>query len=232
MGSIVAILVTVGAVIAVIAVTALIIRTAPDPATKRYLGMEPISNVSEMYRPKLERDFPHLSYERFIETANSALLAIFGAVESGNTDALTNVTDTLRERVRGIIEHNASRGITEHFDDIKLHRTSIADYRSGDGKAVAVFEISFRCVHYREGDKKSEKKGKPDVPGQYAASITLCCGDEFAEKATALTRSHNCPNCGAPVYSTGERMLRCRYCGTGITEDIHRSWLADSYKFI
>ncbi len=252
MEPIITILVTVGTIIAVIAVTVLIIRAVLNSASKRYLGMgfketadmigkglkeestlpKPISNVSEMYRPKLERDFPHMTYERFIAIANSALLSVFGAVESGNAETLTNVTDALRERVRGIIADNSGRGITEHFDDVKLHRTAVADYKSSDGKAVAVFEISFQCVHYLEGDKKCGKNGKPDVPGQYAASVTLCYGNEFAEETSTLMRSHNCPNCGAPVYSVGGKMLKCRYCGTGITEDIHRSWLADSYKFL
>ena len=242
-------LIIAGAVAVAAAVIVLVIRAKLRSAAAKYLGTDlkgaadmiskglqdetelpkPISNVSEMYRPKLERDFPHMTYERFISLAEAALLSILRAISSGSTDELTDVTDALREKIRSVIESNARKGVTEHFDDVTLHRTAVADYRSADDKAVAVFEISFACVHFTEGSKKRKAAA---APAQFAASVTLCYGGEFAERSSSLTRSHNCPNCGAPVYAIAGRMLQCRYCGTGITEDIHGSWLADSYKIV
>ena len=241
-------LIIAGAVIAAAAVTVLIVRAKLKSAARKYLGTDlkgaaemigrgsqdeanlpkPISNVSEMYRPKLERDFPAITYERFTALAEAVLLSVLRAISCGNADGLTDVTDAMREKVVSIIANNARKGVTEHYDDVTLHRTAIADYRSGEDKAVAVFEISFGCEHFTEGGRKS----KAPVHCELAASVTLCYGREFAEKSMTLTRSHNCPNCGAPVYAVGGKMLQCRYCGTGITEDIHGSWLADSFNLI
>ena len=124
--------------------------------------------------------------------------------------------------------YKGGRDVTEHFDDIKIHRTAIADYKSTGETANAVFEISFQCFHWLEGDKKSNK---PENPVQYAASVTLSYGREFAENATNITYSHNCPNCGAPVYAVGGKIV-CKFCGTGITEEVYKSWLVSAYNFI
>ncbi len=241
-------LVVIAIIVLAIAGGIMFIKWKLNSVTKRYLGMglgqtadmlkqglqeeattpKSISNVSAMYKPKLERDFPDMSYERFIEMANSALLSILTSIESGSTDNMKLATDTLREKVYNIIRDNQNKGTVEHFDNVKIHRTAIADYKSTSDIATAVFEISFECMHFCEGKKNKN----PDTLCQMAASVTLSYGREFSEDSSSLTFSHNCPNCGAPVYSVGGRMMQCKYCGTGVTEDVHRSWVASAYKFI
>lgn len=218
-----------------------------NSATKRYLGMSlgqtadyigkglkdevmtprSISNVAAMYKPKLMRDFPEMTYERFQEMANTALVSILTAIEKESTSGIENATDSLKSQVYDKICDNHDRKYIEHFDEIKLHRTDIADYKSNSDTATAKFEISFQCIHYFEGKDKV-----PENPTQFAASVTLSYGREFAEGATSLTYSHNCPNCGAPVYSVGGKMMKCPYCGTGVTEEVYKSWLVSAYRFI
>lgn len=241
-------LIVIGIIVLAIAGGVLFIRAKLNSVTKNYLGMDlkstseliknglkdevttpkSISNVSAMYKPQLLRDFPDMSYERFLEMANSSLTSILTAIENENTGDLRLATDSLKEKVYNIISDNHNKGVVEHFDSIKIHRTAIADYKSSSDVATAVFEISFQCLHYYQG--KNTKK--PENVTQMAASVTLSYGREFAEDATTLTFSHNCPNCGAPVYSVGGRMMQCRFCGTGVTQDVHRSWLTSGYKFI
>lgn len=186
-----------------------------------------ISNVSAMYKPQLMRDFPDMTYERFLEMANSALVSILTAIEREETSRLENVTDSLKNQVYDRICDNHGRNLIEHFDEIRLHRTDISNYKTTSDTAVAVFEISFQCLHYFEGKDKV-----PQNPSQLAASVTLSYGREYAEDSKSLTYSHNCPNCGAPVYSVGGRMMKCLYCGTGVTEEVYKSWLVSAYKFI
>lgn len=244
-------LIVIGIIFGAIAVGVLIVRAKLNSMTKRYLGMnlkqtgdligkglkdevstpKSISNVSAMYKPMLMRDFPDMSYERFLEIANSSFLSVLTAIEEETTDKLRNATDSLKERVSNIISDNRGRNVIEHFDEIKIHRTAIAHYSSSSDTAKAIFEISFQCKHFFEGSKK-KKEAEAENPTQYAASITLCYGQKYQEDTTTMTFAHNCPNCGAPVYSVGGRMMKCKYCGTGVTEEIHKSWLADSFKFI
>lgn len=240
-------LIVIAIIVLAIFLGAMFIKHKLNSATKKYLGMslgqtadlisnglreenstpKAISNVSAMYKPKLMWDFPDMTYERFLEMANTALTSILTAIEKESTGGIENATDTLKSQVYDRICDNHDRKLVEHFDDIKLHRTGIADYKTTSDTATAVFEISFQCVHYFEGRDKL-----PDHPSQLAASVTLSYGREFAEDSRSLTYSHNCPNCGAPVYSVGGKMMKCTYCGTGISEEIYKSWLVSAYKFI
>lgn len=248
MGPVLTTLIVIAIIVLAIAGGVMFIKWKLNSVTKRYLGMglgqtadllkqglqeeattpKSISNVSAMYKPRLMRDFPDMSYERFIEMANSSFLSILTAIESGSTDKLVLATDTLKEKVYNIIRDNQNKGTVEHFDNVKIHRTAIADYKSTSEIASAVFEISFECLHFYEGKKNKN----PDTLCQMAASVTLSYGREFSEDTSSLTFSHNCPNCGAPIYSVGGRMMQCKYCGTGVTEDVHKSWVATAYKFI
>jgi hypothetical protein len=238
-------------VIAVIAlvifIIVMIIKRKIESATRRYLGMglretadllgqglreetttpKAISNVSAIYKPQLMRDFPDMTYERFLEMANTALVSVLTAIESGNEDRIENATDSLKSIIRDRIRDNNGRNLVEHFDDIQLHRTAISDYKTTSDTATADFEISFQCLHFFEGKDKV-----PASPVQLAARVSLSYGREFAEDSSSLTYSHNCPNCGAPVYSVGGRMMKCTYCGTGVTEEVYKSWLVSAYKFI
>ena len=38
----------------------------------------------------------------------------------------------------------------------------------------------------------------------------------------------NCPNCGAPITTLGEKY--CRYCNTGIKDLVKRSWVINNIK--
>ncbi len=248
MNPIITTLIIIGIVLLIIAAIVLFVKWKLNSVTRKYLNMnlkqtadligkglkeevttpKPISNVSAVYKPRLMRDFPDMSYERFLDMANTALTSILVAIQTGNTDSIKDATDTVKQKVINIVAGNNSRNTVEHYDDIKIHRTAISDYRSTSDTATAVFEISFQCFHWLEGEKKSSR---PENPTQYAASVTLSYGKEFAENATNLTYSHNCPNCGAPVYAVGGKIV-CKFCGTGITEDIYKSWLVSAYNFI
>ena len=240
-------LIVIAVIALVIFIIILIIKHKLESATRRYLGMglkqtadmlgsgireettlpKAISNVSAVYKPRLMRDFPDMTYERFLEMANTALMSILTAIESGDADRVENATDSLKSVIRDKIHDNNSRNIVERFDDIKLHRTAISDYKTTSDTATADFEISFQCVHYLEGKDKV-----PENPSQYAARVSLSYGREFVEDSKSLTFSHNCPNCGAPIYAVGGRMMKCTYCGTGVTEEVYKSWLVSAYKFI
>lgn len=240
-------LIVIAVIALVIFIIVIIIKHKLESATRRYLGMglkdtanmlgnglreettmpKAISNVSAIYKPRLMRDFPDMTYERFLEMANTALVSILTAIESGDADRIGNATDSLKSVIRDKIHDNNGRNIVEHFDDIKLHRTAISDYRTTSDTATADFEISFQCIHYLEGKDKI-----PENPSQYAACVSLSYGREFAEDSSSLTFSHNCPNCGAPIYAVGGRMMKCTYCGTGVTEEVYKSWLVSAYKFI
>ncbi|MBP5605171.1 MAG: hypothetical protein J6X60_06475 [Ruminiclostridium sp.] len=235
-------------VVAVIFIVIAIIKRKLNSLTRTYLHMDlkqtanylgdgirnettipkSISNVSAVYEPRLLRDFPDMTYNRFLDMANSALISILTAIEHENEQEIELATDSLKSSIKGIIQDNRGKNVVEHFDNIKLHRTGISNYNSSEDNATTDFEISFQCIHYYAGkDKKI-----PEDPSQFAARVTLSYGKEYKDDASSIVFSHNCPNCGAPVYSVGGKMMKCSYCGTGVTEEIYKSWLISAYRFI
>lgn len=234
----------VGGVVAGIA----IVKHKLNSVTRQYLGMgldetarlisdgireesttpKPISNMSAVYKPKLMRDFPQMTYEQFETLAKSAFLSALTAIESEDIQRLENTTRGFEQYIENVIEDNRGRNATEYFDDIKVHRISIADYKSTADSAKAVFEISFQCKHFFSNTPEKNRSAL----SQLAAKITLVYSRETFEDSDNAVFAHNCPNCGAPLYGVGKNTV-CKYCGSGFTEkDVTKVWLADSFSFI
>lgn len=244
MESIITTLVVIGLLVLAVAIVVAVIKHKLNSMTRQYLGMgldetadlikkgiseeattpKAISNLSAVYKPKLMRDFPDMTYGQFEETAKNTLISILTSIQTGNIDNLLSPTENLRKKVGGIIYVNNAANATERFDNIKIHRVSIADYRSTKETAEAVFELSFQCNHYIDKGKSTKSE---NTLTQMAAKVVLIYGaDQYEYDSSVL--SHNCPNCGAPIKAVGSSKV-CQYCGTGITEASVRCWLADSY---
>lgn len=248
MGGIITALIIAAIIVGGVAAAIGIVKYKLNSVTRQYLGMgldetarlisdglkeenttpKPISNMSAVYKPKLMRDFPQMSYEQFETLAKSAFLSTLTAIESEDVQRLENTTRGFSQHIENIIADNRSRNVTEYFDDIKIHRVSIADYKSTADTANAVFEISFQCFHFFSDTPKKKKNNL----SQLAAKITLVYSRETFEDSDNAVFAHNCPNCGAPLYGVGKDTV-CRYCGSGFTEkDVTKVWLADSFNFI
>lgn len=247
MESIITTLVVIGIIVLAIVIVVAVIKHKLNSMTRQYLGMglgetadfikkgiaeesttpKAISNLSAVYKPKLMRDFPDMTYGQFEETAKNTLISVLNSIQAASIDSLLSPTDNMKKKVQGIINANAAAHATEHFDNIKIHRVSIADYRSTDKTAEAVFELSFQCNHLIDKGKSTKND---DTLTQMAAKVVLIYGaDEYENQCSVL--SHNCPNCGAPIQAVGSNKA-CPYCGTGITEASVRCWLADSFDII
>lgn len=185
-----------------------------------------ISNLAAVYKPKLLRDFPEINYEQFEEMAKSSFKSVLDSIEAEDVSLLIKASDSLKQNVQHIITDNISKGVREFFDDLKIHRMSVSDYKNSSDTAQVTFEISFQCLHYFTGKKVTEKALK-----QLAGRITLICGTELKDDYYSSVFTDNCPNCGAPIRSAkGETV--CPYCGTGVTQVIDKIWLANSFDFI
>ena len=219
MESIITTLVVIGIIVLAIVIVVAVIKHKLNSMTRQYLGMglgetadfikkgiaeesttpKAISNLSAVYKPKLMRDFPDMTYGQFEETAKNTLISVLSSIQTGNIEGLLSPTENLRKKVGGIIKANTATNVTEHYDNIRIHRVSIADYRSTDKTAEAVFELSFQCNHFIDNGKSTKND---DTLTQMAAKVLLIYGvDEYENQSSVL--SHNCPNCGAPIHEVG-----------------------------
>lgn len=239
-------LVIIGIIALAIVIAVSVIRHKLEKATRKYLNMnldqvgnairdglrdesEPprsISVMTSIHKPKLQADFPETSYEQLESMARNALTGFLAAVETEQTDKLFKPSTNLTRQTEDRISNNRlSQKTPERFTDIKIHKTSLANYINSNGTADAVFEIAFECYHYfNESEKRS-------APNQLACSVILNCGRAVADETKTAVFAHNCPNCGAPITAIGKNKV-CEYCGSGISELGIKVWLADSVKFI
>lgn len=246
MNAIITTLIVIGIIALAIFILVSVIKQKLNSVTRKYLNMglsetadfiskglkeeattpRAISNLSAVYKPKLLRDFPEINYEQFEEMAKSSFKSVLDSIEAEDVSLLIKASDSLTQNVSHIITDNMSKGVRECFDDLKIHRMSVSDYKNTSETAQVTFEISFQCLHYFEGKKEKDKALK-----QLAGRISLICGTELKDDNNSSVFTDNCPNCGAPIRSAkGETV--CSYCGTGVTQVIDKIWLANSYEFI
>lgn len=239
MNSIITTLIVLAIIAAAIVFGVWLIKRKLNQATRKYLGMgldqtaellrngireeatmpKPIANMTPVYKPKLLRDFPEMSYEQVETMAKNALLGFLTAVAAEDTGKLFQPSRNLTQQAQSRIDRNALRGVREQFESPKIHKISMTDYHSENGTVDAEFQLSFEALH---GGAQ---------PEQMSCTVLLNCGRAEAEESGGAYYSHTCPSCGAPVTAVGVNKV-CRYCGSGITERGTRVWLADSVTFL
>lgn len=239
MDTVITTLIVIAVIAAAIMVAVWLIKRKLSQTTQKYLGMglgetadlirngireeasipKPIANMTAVYKPKLLRDFPEMSYEQVETMAKNALLGFLTAVTSEDTGKLFRPSRNLTQQAQTRIDGNVLRGAHERFDSPKIHKISMSDYHSANGTADAEFQLSFEALH---GGTQ---------PEQMSCTVLLNCGRAEAEESGGAYYSHTCPSCGAPVIAVGSNKV-CRYCGSGITERGTRVWLADSVTFL
>lgn len=244
-------LIVVGVILLVIAIVVLVIKAKINSLTHQYLGKsagetarfladglknettlpKSITNMTAVFKPAIERDFPELGFDGMIRMAENGLISILNTIESENIGQLdAKASDKLKKQVDNIISDNQSISTKHCFDNVKIHKTGVARYNNSGKSAVADFEISMQCNEYTICDDKV-KSGSKDELTQAVYKVTLAYNQEQYLETTSILHGSNCPNCGAPVSAIGNDKC-CPYCGTGLTEISDRVWQIDSFKLL
>ncbi len=245
MAPIITTLIVIGIIVLAIVIGVAVIRHKLNQVTRKYLNKSlsevgdaikeglnddsqpprKISAMTSIHQPKFSKDFPETSYSQIESMARNSLMGYLNAVENCDTAKLYKPSVNLRNQAIKRISDNSSKEKPEHFDQVKIHKTALANYIKTDGSVDAVFEISFECYHYFD---ESEKL---NAPNQLACSVVMNYGRAEGDDSNEAVFAHNCPNCGAPVSAIAGNKV-CEFCGSGFTEVDTMVWLADSIKFI
>lgn len=236
-------------IIAIAVIAVLVIKHKLNNLTRSYLGksvgetakmlsdgfknecMLPYSvpKLTPLYKPKIERDFPEMSYEQMESMAKNGIADILNAIESGHPENVANSSIRLQNQIRGIAEDSRSKNEVVHYDDIKIHSAGVESYSSSSEAASAVFQVALQSYSYVTQDGKITA-GFNDKPTQNLFSVTLAHNQDLSETNIESYIEANCPNCGAPVPASGTR--ECPYCGTGLVAVVDRIWQIDSFKLL
>lgn len=186
--------------------------------------------MTSVYLPQIMKDFPEFDYALYKNKAQSLLRSYFTAVSTKNGLALAEEYSlTLKNYVLGIIADLNSRGVSQVFNQAVFHDTQIARYIKNGITATIIFEISVGCYSYIVDRNGAVVFGDKNLKTQTVYEVGLT----YVQDADRVTNQNealgiNCPNCGAPITSLGEKT--CKYCGTAVKEINTRAWKFDSVR--
>ena len=177
-----------------------------------------VSAMTSLYLPKIKRDFPEFQYDEMKVRAENVLTSYLIAVDRMNKGDLTEGNKELSDKLEMQIEMLKAAGQREHYKNIEIHRTEIADYKKRNGRCIITFQTALQYFHMLEDEtgKLLEGSGEMLTQSRYNTDVIYIQDREKVEDERDLSLGVNCPNCGAPIGGIGSKV--CEYCGTPIVE--------------
>lgn len=175
-----------------------------------------LSSMDSIYLEQVKRDFPDININEIKRLAEAEVLNIFKSIEKKDNSF---VKGKMRSIVDSKIEDNRENNIS--YDNIKFHNTVLSKYENKDGIATITIGSSFEYI------LKTNKKTKKVQDRAKVEFIYII--DTNKVEANKKVLGVNCPNCGAPVTSLGNKS--CKYCGTSVVDIVKRVWTINDVKF-
>lgn len=183
-----------------------------------------VSAMTSLLLPKIVSDFPDFQYDEMKERAKNLLITYLRAVSEHRQGLLQDGNEELHQKLQNHLEMLSAKGLKERYEQIRIHRTEISQYRNTDGRCIITFQSSCEYYHYITDDTGNVIEGKKDLKYQTKYNIDLIyiqdrnLVNNELDQALGLT----CPNCGAPISSLGAKV--CEYCETPVIELNIRVW--------
>lgn len=182
-----------------------------------------VASATGLYLPQIMRDFPEFHYDEMKNRAENVLASYLRSIDENNTTLLTEGMEELKENLRMRIQMLRSKGCSEHFQRIHIHRTEINQYRRQKGRCSVVLQSAVEYIHYVEQSGKVVS-GRKDLKEQarYNVELVYIQDRDTVENLGDSGLGLNCPNCGAPLPGLGAKT--CIYCDTPVVEFNIRIW--------
>lgn len=183
-----------------------------------------VSAMTSLLLPKIVNDFPDFQYDEMKDRAENVLTSYLRAITDRNAALLTDANSELEQQLSNHIQMLSSEDKHEHYDQIKLHRTEICQYRKAEGRCIITFQSALECVHYITDASNHIVSGSKDYKYQtkYNTDLIYIQDRNLVENELDHALGVNCPNCGAPLSSLGAKV--CEYCGTPVIEINIHAW--------
>lgn len=201
-----------------------ITKAAKQLKTEYATTPKSVSAMTSLLLPKIVSDFPDFQYDEMKERAENVLTGYLRAISQHNASILQDGNSELKQQLENHIQMLASQGKEEHFEQIKLHRTEICQYRKTDGRCIITFQSALECIHYITDSPSHIIEGSQDYKYQtkYNVDLIYIQDRNLVENELDHALGVNCPNCGAPLTSLGAKV--CEYCGTPVIEINIHAW--------
>ncbi len=201
------------------------ITQAAEQMRKEYTTTpKSVSAMTSLLLPKIVTDFPDFQYDEMKERAENVLTGYLRSITAHNVSMLKDGNTELKQQLDDYIQMLLAQGLREHFDQIKIHRTEISQYRKSEGRCIITFQSALECYHYITEESSHLKEGSKDYKYQTKYNIDLIYIQDrnLVENELDHALGLNCPNCGAPISTLGTKV--CEYCGTPVIEINIHAW--------
>ncbi len=184
-----------------------------------------VSGMTSLCLPQIQRDFPEFSLAEFVQKSENLLKASLAAVEMQDTALLEQASEDLQNQIQLRIQDDRRRGIREHFQRMKVHRTEIARYQKREGCCVITLQSAVEYEYWQ--DELREGSGPGELPERRMKQTRYNMELMYVQDVSRLQPGQTaavavCPQCGAPVSRLGSKY--CEYCGSGIETVNSRVW--------
>ena len=177
-----------------------------------------VAGMTSLYLPKIKKDFPEFQYDEMKVRAENALTSYLLAINGMQSSLLSEGGQELKDKLSMKISMLRDAGVRENYQEIKLHRTELADYKKRNGRCIITFQTAVQ-YYYTKMDRSGKLLAGSNelyTQSKYNTSVIYIQDRNMVEKETDHSLGLNCPNCGAPITGLGSKV--CVYCGTPIVE--------------
>jgi len=183
-----------------------------------------VSAMTRLMLPRITTDFPDFQYDEMKERAENVLIGYLCAINGRNSSLLPEGGSELKEQLQYHLQMLDSQSQKEHFEQIKIHRTEISQYRKAEGRCIITFQSALECLHYINDADGQVVKGDKTYKYQtrYNVDLIYVQDRDLVENERERALGMNCPNCGGPLSSLGAKV--CEYCGTPVAEINIHAW--------
>ena len=178
-----------------------------------------ISSMENMYLSRIETDFPDLNLNELKSDAEKNIRNVLHSIETKDLSDLKNKNDRVYSFVKNRIEDLKDKKVI--IDNINFHKTALNKYEKDSGKATITLVSSLE-YYYKYDNERGRK-----IQTRYKTEFIYII-DYLKLPSNIKALGINCPNCGAPVKSLGNK--HCDYCGTGIIEVTKKVWIINNIK--
>ena len=188
-----------------------------------------ISNMSSVYLPQIQKDFPEFHYDEMRERAKNVLTSYLYSISENDPSKLSEGSQELKDALVMHLQLLSDRNYEEHYERMKIHKCELSKCVKKDGRCTVTFQASIQYYHYiTEGN--TIKTGRKDqlTQSKYEINLVYIQDRDLIENAGETSMGLTCPNCAAPISNLGAK--HCIYCGTPVVEFNIHAWSFASIK--
>ncbi len=188
-----------------------------------------LSGMDTIYGPQIQADFPELNLEELKKRAERLAYSTLTALDARDTSLLSEPGHLYRSQVAQVLARQDSLKQHDQYRDITLHRIVLSEYRKSQGTCRIGFEMAIGAIFQRVDDEGHLLTGHDGIT-QFKLTVEALYVQEkeLLDAQELKSLAFNCPNCGAPMASLGDR--QCPFCGSAVEPLNNKVWTFSGFQ--